>query len=142
MPYSTAAGDIWSLGIILTNMICGRQPWQRATSIDETFYRFLTEKESLLEELAISHDAAVLLTKIFTFGSANRISLADLRKEILEIKTFFLTPEEKAAAKPAVREVLESYSPRIPAAEPAAEVEDKATPTPEVLPKVHEEAEG
>ena len=84
MPYSTAAGDIWSLGIILTNMICGRQPWQRATSIDETFYRFLTEKESLLEELAISHDAAVLLTKIFTFGSANRISLADLRKEILE----------------------------------------------------------
>ncbi|MCO5610614.1 hypothetical protein L7F22_064853 [Adiantum nelumboides] len=39
--YDTAANDVWSLGVILVNLICGRNPWKQATMSDETFREYL-----------------------------------------------------------------------------------------------------
>jgi serine/threonine protein kinase len=39
--YSTLSNDIWSLGVILVNLTCGRNPWRQACPNDETFRAYV-----------------------------------------------------------------------------------------------------
>ncbi|KAF7797069.1 hypothetical protein EIP86_008261 [Pleurotus ostreatoroseus] len=112
MPYSTPASDVWSLGVILTNMIAGRNPWRTATTHDEHFHRYMSDKSFLREDLSvISEHAADILDKIFTFNPHDRITIPELRKEILSVKTFFLTEKRAASSVKRVQPAAVAYSP-------------------------------
>ncbi|GMM35138.1 putative serine/threonine protein kinase [Saccharomycopsis crataegensis] len=60
--YPTAAGDLWSLGIILINLTCIRNPWMKASVSDETFGIYLNKPEILLKILPISKELFFILT--------------------------------------------------------------------------------
>ncbi|PWN21063.1 kinase-like protein, partial [Microstroma glucosiphilum] len=89
--YSTAANDIWSLGVILVNLTCGRNPWKQACTGDETFREYLRRPDFLLDILPISDEANEILKRIFTVRPEWRISTADLRKMILNVRHFTVT---------------------------------------------------
>lgn len=92
--YSTAANDIWSLGVILVNLMCGRNPWKQACTADETFREYLRRPDFLMDILPISQEANQILKRIFTVRPEWRISTRDLRKLVLSVRNFTVTDEE------------------------------------------------
>ncbi|THH01300.1 hypothetical protein EW026_g1369 [Hermanssonia centrifuga] len=114
MPYSTQCSDIWSLGIILTNMISGRNPWKLATTKDTHFEEYLENNTNLRKMLRVSRAASQLLTEIFTLNPRERITIPELREEILAIKTFFPSEDELALTNRHKKAAISSRSPCMP----------------------------
>lgn len=86
--YPTRTADVWSLGVILINLVCGRNPWRCASPNDESFAAFLQDPLFLRRILPISHQCLSILTQIFTLDPEHRITLDRLRELILDIDFF------------------------------------------------------
>lgn len=97
-PFSTRYSDVWSLGVILVNMMSGRHPWAIAAPEDECFAQYMRDPDYLKKTLPISDGANTILRRIFTLDPRQRISLTDLRRAISELTTFFLSEDELAHA--------------------------------------------
>lgn len=96
-PFSTQKSDIWSLGVILTNMITGLNPWGSASTSDRCFRRYVNNPECLRTYLPISKEANTILQRIFTLDPQCRITIPELREMVSETKTFYMSKEEMAA---------------------------------------------
>ncbi|GAA5989844.1 hypothetical protein JCM10908_002343 [Rhodotorula pacifica] len=120
--YSTPHNDIWSLGVILVNLTCGRNPWKQACPSDETFCAYLGNPDFLRSILPISDHTNRILKRIFALNPQARISLAELRREIMAVRRFTMTQEELAHATRATREAAKAFaaSGKAPRAEQAA----------------------
>ncbi|PWZ01475.1 kinase-like protein [Testicularia cyperi] len=101
--YSTAANDVWSLGVILVNLICGRNPWKQACPADDTFREYLRNPEFLKEILPISEGVNSILKHVFTFRAEARCSIADLRKMVHRVDRLTATTEEIKARQERAR---------------------------------------
>ncbi len=98
-PYKSQVSDIWSLGVIFTNMVTGRSPWRKATTEDEHFYRYMCKPDDFIRSVLPMSDAAgEIFKRIFTFNPYRRISLAMLREAVIAIDTFFPSPAEADSA--------------------------------------------
>ncbi|CAG8434390.1 1368_t:CDS:2 [Diversispora eburnea] len=80
--YTTASNDVWSLGVILINLTCGRNPWKQACLRDETFSCFLRDPEFLKTILPLSDELYEILKDIFNLDPEKRISLDELREQM------------------------------------------------------------
>lgn len=107
--YSCPRNDVWALGVILTSMISGRNPWRYATQEDGCWDAYLKNHDFLRTMLPISEAANSLLRDIFTTSEQARISIADLRTRIVDMDTFFMTPAEINKANEQVQKVAASY---------------------------------
>ncbi|EPQ30697.1 uncharacterized protein PFL1_01598 [Pseudozyma flocculosa PF-1] len=101
--YNTAANDVWSLGVILVNLVCGRNPWKQACPADDTFREYLRNPDFLKEILPISEGVNSILKRIFTFRSESRCSISDLRRMIRNVDRLTATAEEIKARQEKVR---------------------------------------
>ncbi|KAI0060746.1 kinase-like protein [Artomyces pyxidatus] len=108
--FSNARSDVWALGVILVNMIASIGPWDAAVTTDPHFRSFLKDPTSLTQILPISQEAGLLLQSVFAFNPFERISLQELRMEVLKVKTFFMTDEEVAASSDEVKSAVEMYA--------------------------------
>jgi serine/threonine protein kinase len=86
--YASAPNDIWSLGVILVNLTCGRNPWKRASTEDSTFRAYLKDPEFLRTILPLSPELNVILRRIFECDPLKRITIPELRGLILECQRF------------------------------------------------------
>lgn len=124
-PYDAKVADVWALGVILVNMIAGRNPWTTATRDDQCFLRSMTKPGYLQKMLPISDEAAAVLQRIFTYDPKMRVTLPDLREAILKVKTFFMSKEQLASgnrfAQIAARQYFQKYY--SPTAEDCQEME-------------------
>lgn len=112
--YSTPHNDIWSLGVILVNLTCGRNPWKQACPSDETFCAYLGNPDFLRSILPISEHTNRILKRIFALNPSMRISLRDLRREILSVKTFVMTESELKHATRATKEAARAFGQTLP----------------------------
>jgi hypothetical protein len=95
--------------MILITMATGRSPWRSAVYSDESFLAYLHDPDYLHTMLPLSKSAATLLRRIFVLDPQARISIADLRVEILALDTFYKTKAELKRSSRGVRRIAESY---------------------------------
>ncbi|EJF63752.1 Pkinase-domain-containing protein [Dichomitus squalens LYAD-421 SS1] len=111
-PYSTEACDVWSLGIILVNLVAGRNPWTYALSTDRAFSHYLSNPNHMRDVLPVSEEAQYILRGVLNPDPVERWTLQELRQHIEEVETFFMSEEDIAVASKHVQLVAATYCPR------------------------------
>lgn len=86
--YASAPNDIWSLGVILVNLTCGRNPWKRASMEDSTFRAFMRDRNFLQSILPITDELNIILQRIFEVNPHRRASLEEIRDLIIRCPRF------------------------------------------------------
>ncbi|KAF2814467.1 Pkinase-domain-containing protein [Mytilinidion resinicola] len=86
--YASAPNDVWSLGVILVNLTCGRNPWKRASFEDTTFRAYMKDPKFLRSILPLSAELDSILKRIFEYNPAKRITIPELRQLILNCSIF------------------------------------------------------
>ncbi|WWC64113.1 uncharacterized protein I303_106720 [Kwoniella dejecticola CBS 10117] len=117
--YSTETNDVWSLGVILVNLTCGRNPWRQACPNDETFRAYVHNPDFLRTILPISRATNRILKGLFALEPRDRTPLKVLREQILRVETFSMTDEELKTAHSAARAAAAAVRQVPPAAAPA-----------------------
>lgn len=109
--YASAPNDVWSLGVILVNLTCGRNPWKRASTEDSTFRAYLKDPQFLRTILPLSPELNYILRRIFECDPRKRITIPELRRLIVDCPRF--TVSSSSPWEPHVQTV--DYAQQIPA---------------------------
>lgn len=108
--YYCAPNDVWSLGVILVNLTCGRNPWKQAAFEDSTYRAFTRNPDFLKTILPLSDELNDILGRIFTRNPDERITLPQLRSSILACSQFTIpvtSAAQSLASPPASPEPLD-----------------------------------
>ncbi|KAH8917029.1 kinase-like protein [Atractiella rhizophila] len=106
--YDPKKNDVWSLGVILVNMTCGRNPWKSATLTDETFKAYLRNFDFLRDILPLSRDANEILKRVFALEPSNRPTVTELRHLCARVKRWNMSDRELALATTPTREAAKA----------------------------------
>lgn len=99
--YYCAPNDVWSLGVILVNLTCGRNPWKQASFEDSTYRAYTKSQDFLKTILPVSDELNDILGRIFTRNPDERITLPELRARILACSKFTEQPAAALSPQPA-----------------------------------------
>lgn len=86
--YMCAPNDVWSLGVILVNLTCGRNPWKQASFQDSTYRAYSASKDFLKTILPVTDELNDILARIFNPIPEQRITLSELRTRIMACPRF------------------------------------------------------
>jgi serine/threonine protein kinase len=86
--YRCAPNDVWSLGVILVNLTCGRNPWKAASAEDSTYRAFTKNPNFLKTILPLSDELNNILGMIFARNPEDRITVDQLKLRILHCSGF------------------------------------------------------
>ncbi|KAG6114840.1 hypothetical protein E4U13_003124 [Claviceps humidiphila] len=103
--YMCAPNDVWSLGVILVNLTCGRNPWKQASFQDATYRAFIRSPAFLMTILPLTDELNEILARIFNPNPDLRITLADLRRRILECPQFTVSASPTVYLQPQTPDV-------------------------------------
>ncbi|KAI7872353.1 kinase-like domain-containing protein [Spinellus fusiger] len=100
--YRCQQSDIWSLGIILINLVVGKNPWNEANLTDPTFKSYVEQPHYFFQYILpiISNELDDILSRIFCIDPVSRISLPELQHLISRCATFFHIDTVSNAAVP------------------------------------------
>ncbi|CDK29034.1 unnamed protein product [Kuraishia capsulata CBS 1993] len=85
VKFPTLAGDVWSLCIILINLISIRNPWSKASIMDVTFKAFMEDNSVLMRILPLSEEVYRLLKKYLRLNPYDRHSIFELRQDVIRV---------------------------------------------------------
>lgn len=102
MYFPTIKGDIWSIGVLMINITCARNPWPNASIVandNDVFQSYISDDTSILKRiLPISNEFNQLLNQVFKLNPIERIDLSQLYNQVLAVDFFndrlLLTPPE------------------------------------------------
>lgn len=107
--YASAPNDVWSLGVILVNLTCGRNPWKRACYEDSTFRAYMRDRDFLKTILPVSPQLTAILNRVFEVDPSKRATLQELKEMILACDRFTTLSSVPQAYSPPYSPV--EYSP-------------------------------
>lgn len=84
VKFPTSSGDVWSLAIILINLVTIRNPWLKASLQDTTFKAFVQNPKVLMKILPISQELFNILIKYLNLNPWERGSLFEFREDVLK----------------------------------------------------------
>ncbi|KAF6745389.1 other/RAN protein kinase [Ephemerocybe angulata] len=88
--YSPQANDVWSLGVILLNMVTGRNPWKAATSEDPVYQNYLKSPFNFFSTvLPVSRPLNNLLVMVLNPDWNARATLDTFRELVEKMPTFY-----------------------------------------------------
>ncbi|PQE17063.1 Ran1 kinase protein [Rutstroemia sp. NJR-2017a BBW] len=90
--YRCAPNDVWSLGVILVNLTCGRNPWKQASTEDSTYRAFTRNPNFLKTILPLSDELNEILGMIFERDPSQRITVSELKHRIQTCSSFSQSP--------------------------------------------------
>ncbi|KAG7878120.1 hypothetical protein KL935_004376 [Ogataea polymorpha] len=88
VQFPTSAGDVWSLAIILINLVTIRNPWLKASLQDTTFKAFVKDPTVLMRILPISGELFHILCKYLRLNPWERGDLFEFRQDVLTCSRF------------------------------------------------------
>ncbi|KAJ1569283.1 hypothetical protein HK096_003599, partial [Nowakowskiella sp. JEL0078] len=102
--YSTAANDCWSLGVILINLLFGKNPWHQASSTDPIFSSYIGKNSNILkQQFKLSPEFDAMLHKIFALDERLRPSVEELKMMIDSCESFIeISPPLPPKPKPTI----------------------------------------
>lgn len=103
--YMCAPNDVWSLGVILVNLTCGRNPWKQASVQDSTYRAYVRSPGFLKTILPLSEELNDILSRIFHPNPDMRIGMRELRSRIMAC-TSFTVPTPAASPEPLMEEPI------------------------------------
>jgi len=92
--YKCAPNDVWSLGVILVNLTCGRNPWKQASDEDSTYKAFKKDPNFLKTILPLSDELNDILGEVFQSEPRNRITVSDLKSRIFHCQSFSVPQQQ------------------------------------------------
>ncbi|KAK3843308.1 MAG: kinase-like domain-containing protein [Linnemannia gamsii] len=110
--YDSAANDVWSLGVILINLVFGRNPWKQACPRDETFSAYVQNSDFLQTILPMSTELNDIVKGAFCLNPKKRITLAELSQRVQDCRSFTAPefPAEVSAVSTATAAAQASFS--------------------------------
>lgn len=83
--YPKAAGDVWALGVVFLNLIFGRNPWKKASMVEDPAYQDYSMNYNTLKGiLPVSEELNLIMSQVFHPDPYRRISISRLRYKILK----------------------------------------------------------
>ncbi|KAF2432807.1 Pkinase-domain-containing protein [Tothia fuscella] len=98
--YASAPNDIWSLGVILVNLTCGRNPWKRACYDDSTFRAYMRDPNFLKSILPVSSELNNVLRRIFEVDPTKRASIGEIKEMILSCDRLTISSSNSGCYSP------------------------------------------
>lgn len=98
VPYLSASNDVWSLAIILINMLTGKNPWVEPSKKDKHFRAHLLSKSSLMSvdsfrsQFNFSDSLCQVLRGVFQSKPENRPSARSFLDSLQRIPSLFHQP--------------------------------------------------
>lgn len=98
--FDSAANDVWSLGVILINLVFGRNPWKQACPRDETFSAFVLNNDFLQTILPMSDELNDIIKSVFCLNPRKRLSLPEFARRVQECTSFTTAGECVSSSSP------------------------------------------
>jgi serine/threonine protein kinase len=118
-PFSTAASDVWSLGVLLCNMASRRNPWRCADKNEVAYAYYLRDTQNALARiLPITEEVHAILRRALDPNPRTRCTLDELYESVRACRNFWSDEVRRDVA-----EVIAAYDAKhgkvsSPAAEP------------------------
>lgn len=85
--YPRASSDVWALGIIFLNLIFGRNPWKKASLVEDAAYRDYSHNTSTLKGiLPVSDELCMIMSQVFHPNPYKRVSISHLRQLVINCR--------------------------------------------------------
>jgi hypothetical protein len=94
----------------MINIITGLTMWRSASKTDEAFNHFLCNPDVIRSTHPISKGVADIIKRIFVINPLARITLPELREEIVKLDTLFMSEEDLLQGPLSLREAAVNYS--------------------------------
>ncbi|POS84557.1 hypothetical protein EPUL_004150, partial [Erysiphe pulchra] len=88
VKFHCGPNDIWSLGVVLLNLICGQNPWKQASLEDSTYRAFSANPGFLQTILPLSDELNEIIQRVFESNPHYRVDIFSLKTMIHNCKKF------------------------------------------------------